>query len=81
MTNKTITNCNDNEISVVIKMKELCDTISRDEQTAEYSNISKIINTYIEKNCKHEIIHDMIDINPDESVQIYYCCKCNLTIK
>ncbi len=32
-----------------------------------------------EINCNHKWIYDLIDINPDKSINICYCCKCELT--
>ena len=29
--------------------------------------------------CSHEWIYDLIDISPDKSETICYCCKCELT--
>jgi hypothetical protein len=29
--------------------------------------------------CKHKWIYDLIDINPNKSINICYCCKCELT--
>lgn len=29
--------------------------------------------------CIHEWIYDLIDISPDKSETICYCCKCELT--
>lgn len=29
-----------------------------------------------QKNCDHEIIRDLIDIDPDRSQTIFYCQKC-----
>lgn len=29
--------------------------------------------------CEHEWVNDLIDIDPDRSQYICYCCKCELT--
>ena len=44
-------------------------------------NVEQNTNTIIndEQICIHEWIYDLIDINPDKSINICYCCKCELT--
>jgi hypothetical protein len=32
-----------------------------------------------EEQCIHDWIYDLIDINPDKSITVCYCCKCELT--
>ena len=34
---------------------------------------------YIEENCDHVLVHDLIDIDPDRSKSICYCEKCMTT--
>lgn len=48
----------------------------RDE---EYSNLCIQLQGYIKKHCKHTIITDLIDIDPDTSRTIQYCSKCMMT--
>jgi len=43
----------------------------------EYDKILEMIKNYIDKNCKHHIVCDSIDINYDESRTIYYCEYCS----
>lgn len=45
----------------------------------EYDTILAMIIDYIDKNCKHHIVRDSIDINCDESRTIYYCEYCSKT--
>jgi len=42
----------------------------------EYIAILKMMENYIEKHCQHNIVHDLIDISPDQSKTIRYCTKC-----
>lgn len=49
-------------------------------------NILEVIIEQIEKekqnvtiDCVHNWINDLIDINPDKSITICYCSKCELT--
>ena len=47
------------------------------------NELNENIKTYkiIAKNnlCEHEWVNDLIDIDPDRSQYICYCCKCELT--
>ena len=67
-------NCNiknnlNNDIKIDINDHEL--SLMRDNDT--FKNI-------IENNkCDHEWVTDLIDIDPDRSQYICYCCKCELT--
>ena len=45
----------------------------------EYDIILELIKKYIDKNCKHHIVCDSIDISYDESRTIYYCEHCSKT--
>jgi len=48
-------------------------------KTEEYDTILAMITDYIDKNCKHLIVSDSIDISCDESRTIYYCEYCSKT--
>lgn len=45
----------------------------------EIVELYKIIESYIEKNCIHNIISDYIDIDPDHCKNITYCDICMKT--
>jgi len=48
----------------------------------EYSfflDIVEKVQQYIEVYCQHNIIEDLIDIDPDRSKTIHYCTKCETT--
>lgn len=54
----------------------------------DYTNkiITNILESLIEQiedntDCIHEWIYDLIDIDPDKSITICYCSKCELTKK
>jgi len=38
------------------------------------------VKKYLHKNCKHNIVHDLIDIDPDRSQEISYCTICESTL-
>ena len=50
-----------------------------DTNDPEYREILNYVEKYIKKHCKHEIIQDLIDIDPDRSKTIFYCKHCETT--
>ena len=49
------------------------------EKNKDFVDILKQMDKYLYKHCKHVIVKDLIDIDPDRSKTIYYCEKCELT--
>ena len=68
----------DVEIMLAVQKKILCMPIT--EQNAEYFDIVKQVNKYLLKYCCHELVHDLIDIDPDRSKVIEYCTICGNTM-
>lgn len=60
-------------ISIALNRLTMINHSSYDE---EFHNICSQIKAYIEKNCKHQIVTDTIDISPDCSKTIQYCAIC-----
>lgn len=56
-------------------------SIPRHLRDDDYSKLCTILQEYIKKNCKHSIITDLIDIDPDTSKTIHYCKKCMITFE
>ena len=54
-------------------------SILRKDQDPEYSRILKLVDEYLLRNCDHEIVKDLIDLDPDRSKTITYCSKCYTT--
>ena len=50
-----------------------------DTSDPEYKEILHYVERYIKTHCKHEIIQDLIDIDPDRSKTIFYCKHCETT--
>lgn len=50
-----------------------------DTSDPEYKEILNYVEKYIKTRCKHEIIQDLIDIDPDRSKTIFYCKHCETT--
>jgi len=46
---------------------------------ADYAKLCTALEQYLKKKCEHEIITDLIDIDPDRSRTITYCTKCMVT--
>lgn len=61
--------------SIRIALNRL-DMINQMSYDKEYNDICLMMKEYIEKKCKHEIVHDLIDISPDCSKTIEYCVVC-----
>lgn len=51
-----------------------------DNTLTDRKNRLKKINECIMNNCNHEWVDDYIDIDPDTSKPITYCCFCEATI-
>ena len=52
-----------------------------DEDDKEYTQIMRLMESYIRKHCDHVMEYDEIDIDPDRSKSIQYCSRCMLTFK
>lgn len=64
----------------VIIMRNIKRMMSNDNclKNSEYKHICTLVQEYLKKNCNHNIVKDYIDISPDETKDIYYCCHCYL---
>ena len=63
-------------ISVTLSRLSMINHLSYDK---EYNDICSLMQEYIEKKCKHEILKDFIDISPECSKTIEYCAVCMKT--
>jgi hypothetical protein len=70
---------NNQDIDQMMRAKSNLESLPTELKTEEYNMILELIKQYIEKNCKHHIIRDSIDISYDESRTIYYCLDCMKT--
>lgn len=70
---------NSEDITIMVQIKEKLDALLHIPHSPEYKQIVEHVDNYIKKNCKHKIITDSIDIDPDTSKTIYYCEKCYQT--
>jgi hypothetical protein len=68
------------EVEVMLSVKRLIETMPDSRQTTEYLYILNRVKKYLHKHCKHNIVHDLIDIDPDRSMEISYCTICENTL-
>ena len=74
--NNNINTVMDEKLYYMIKARDALDKIPKDQHNTEYQEIYLKIKDYITKNCDHLFINDTIDIHPDKSQCITYCCRC-----
>lgn len=67
------------ELDCMIRVKYILDSLPKEGLTPEYANISKQVDIYLHKNCKHQLEKDYIDLNPEKTLIVLYCTKCNYT--
>lgn len=48
-------------------------------QNQDYKTIIKLMSEYVQTYCNHNVVSDLIDIDPDRSKTILYCDYCNKT--
>jgi serine protease inhibitor len=63
-------------IELLSRAKTYLDAMPTNLQPQEYQKIIELVNNYIEKNCKHKIIDDSIDVGYEQSRTIRYCELC-----
>jgi hypothetical protein len=67
------------DTSCMESAKHILNNISNDKQNPDYKNIIHLIEKYLIDHCNHNIIEDLIDIDPDRSKMIKYCTLCYKT--
>jgi hypothetical protein len=71
---------NDNDLQTNknnINLEPFINNNELNENIKTYKIVIK--NNLCVKECIHEWVNDLIDIDPDRSQYICYCCKCELT--
>lgn len=68
------------EVEIMLSVKRKLERMPISRQTPEYFAILKQVHKYLHKNCHHEIVMDLIDIDPDRSQTISYCTICGNTL-
>lgn len=67
------------DIELMANAKTQLDGLLATTQNIEYKCIVQLVNGYLRKYCKHNIVSDVIDISETHSKTIYYCECCGLT--
>ena len=67
------------DIDLMMRARTNLESLPEYLKNDDYTNILKLIQKYIDNNCKHNIVSDSIDLNYDESRTIYYCLDCMKT--
>jgi hypothetical protein len=68
------------EINIITEVLSKLEGIPSEEQSIDYQHIVHLVQNYLKKNCKHVIVMDLVDIDPDRSQTISYCVKCGISI-
>lgn len=66
------------QIFCMKKAKECLERLDKIDQDLEYQLILNHIMQYLKTNCRHNVIQDIIDITPEQSISIRYCDRCEL---
>ena len=74
-----ISDGNATNIRIMVSVKTILETPYNKENDPEYLQIVKLVNTYIETKCQHQVVYDWIDTTPDDSKMIRYCIHCYKT--
>lgn len=70
---------NNGSIDILIHVKRQLEKIPIQQRSQDYTNILSQVNAYLYKYCVHTIETDLIDIDPDTSIEIAYCTICGTT--
>ena len=68
------------EVEVILSVKRLIETMPDIRQTPDYLDILNRVKKYLHRHCKHNVVSDLIDIDPDRSKEISYCTICESTL-
>lgn len=64
------------DIRLISNALNTLDVLPNKDRKKMYIEIVNLMNCYINTYCKHHIVEDLIDINPDCSRTIRYCEHC-----
>jgi hypothetical protein len=67
------------DVEIMTHIKMYTEKLPPNYQNAEFKQIGELVQQYLKKYCRHCIVQDEIDIDPDVSRTIYYCSKCFCT--
>lgn len=75
MTTQNIPNCLQAIVTSLMSMR----AVPLQERDEEFEKLLSKMEKYCKKNCKHQIVYDEIDVDPERSASIKYCENCYLT--
>ena len=61
---------------IMMQTKSLFSTLPDELKNNDFKTIEFLISKFIKKNCKHHIVDDYIDLDPETSHPIKYCDIC-----
>jgi len=67
------------DVCAMVKALAVLDNIDISVRNSLYRQIHQSIQNYLQDYCKHSIVTDLIDIDPDRSENIRYCEHCMQT--
>jgi hypothetical protein len=70
----------DIEVDIITAFSSELESVPSEEQSIDFQQIVQYVKDFLKKKCKHTIVLDSIDINPERSQTIVYCTKCGSTI-
>lgn len=68
------------EVEIMLLVKRNLEMMPISIQTPECFAILKQVHSYLHKYCRHTVVMDLIDIDPDRSKTITYCTTCGNTL-
>ena len=71
----------DDDITKLYKMKTALEVMLKSNDNMDVQHLLVQIKNCIFKQCEHDIVDDLIDIDYDRSCMVSYCTKCFSTIK
>ena len=67
--------------NIYIKLLKLFNEESIFDLIQELNKFNKLVSEKIDHCCNHEWVEDLIDLNPEMSQKIFYCKKCEVSMK
>jgi hypothetical protein len=67
------------DITSVRQAKEGLLRLSNENMNSDYTYILETLDNYLIEHCNHNVVTDLIDIDPEISQTIHYCDRCMLT--
>lgn len=66
-------------VRIMTRVNRMLSTVPKLLQDEHYKKIHKSVCEYLGKHCKHKIVRDYVDVDPERSWVIFYCIHCETT--